>query len=69
MTTVNYNYKINEDFLDDVHVEDEVDDDVEVSADEQSYEYLLRIDFKNKNAADKLGVLLKELAAHQPEIS
>jgi hypothetical protein len=68
MMTVNFN-KVNEDFLDDVHVEDEIDDDVEVSADEQSFEYLLRIDFKNKEVADKLGVLLKRLAEHQPEIT
>ena len=67
MMIANYN-KVNEDFLDDVHVEDEVDDDVEVSADEQSFEYLMRIDFKNKEVADKLGVLLKRLAEHQPEI-
>ena len=46
--------KINEDFLDDVHVEDEVR--VDVTADEEMmFEYLLRIDFKNKEVADKLN--------------
>jgi hypothetical protein len=52
MMIANYN-KINEDFLDDVHVEDEVR--VDVTADEElTFEYLLRIDFKNKEVADKL---------------
>ena len=64
----NYN-KVNEDFLDNVRVEDEVRDDVDVTSNGLSFEYDLRIDFKNKEVADKLGIMLTELAEHQPEIT
>jgi hypothetical protein len=67
MMIANYN-KVNEDFLDNVRVEDEVR--VDVTADEQlSFEYDIKIDFKNMAEANKLGKMLTDFAERQPEIS